>query len=44
MELENNPELYVKMHSEPLFVNNKVPKEFTIEYIRNEIEMKLKIN
>ena len=44
MELENNSELYAKMHSEPLFVNNEVPREFTIEYIRNEIEMKLKIN
>lgn len=38
MELENNPELYAQMHSEPLFVNNEIAKEFTMQYIKDQLQ------
>ena len=41
MELENSPELYSQMHKEPLFINNEIAKEFTIEYMKEQIKLKL---
>jgi hypothetical protein len=42
MELENNETLYQQMYNEPLFKNNEIPKEFTVEYLRSQILEKIK--
>lgn len=36
-ELDNNDELYLEKIKEPLFVDNKIPEDFTIENIRDKI-------
>jgi hypothetical protein len=37
IELDNNDELYYQKIKEPLFFDNKVPEEFTLESIRSKI-------
>jgi hypothetical protein len=40
--LDNDPELYLEMYNQPLFVDNKLSKEFTFEYIRENVRNSLK--